>query len=124
MFVNNDIESSITKTFNNRYFFTTFFKLSIFWRKVMDIVDLIKDLITKTVIISWLLFLLTWIIGWAIKGSPIPMGKTRRVGQSLVEDAVWGAFWLAVGTSIFWLITYISSFLGNVYPQPPIPQLP
>lgn len=90
----------------------------------MDIVDLIKDLITKTVIISWLLFLLTWIIGWAIKGSPIPMGRARRAGQSLVEDAVWGAFWLAIGTSVFWLITYISSFLGNVYPQPPVPQLP
>ncbi|MEM0006243.1 MAG: DNA import protein CedA1 [Ignisphaera sp.] len=89
----------------------------------MDIINLIKDLINKTVMVSWLLFLLTWIIGWAIKGSPIPMGKTRRIGQGLIEDAIWGAFWVAIGTSVFWLITYISSFLGNAYPQPPMPQI-
>lgn len=90
----------------------------------MDIISLIKDLINKTVTVSWLLFLLTWIIGWAIKGSPIPMGKARRIGQGLIEDAIWGAFWVAIGTSIFWLITYISSFISDVYPQPPLPRLP
>lgn len=90
----------------------------------MDVISLIKDLIGKIVVISWLLFLLTWILGWAIKGSPIPSGKIRRIGQSLIEDAIWGAFWVAIGTSIFWLISYISSALGNIMPQPPIPELP
>ncbi|MEM1644362.1 MAG: DNA import protein CedA1 [Ignisphaera sp.] len=90
----------------------------------MDIITLVKDLINKIVIVSWLLFLLTWVIGWAIKGSPIPSGKIRRVGQGLIEDAVWGAFWVAIGTSIFWLISYISTALGNSLPQPPVPQLP
>ncbi|MCC6016231.1 MAG: hypothetical protein LM582_04205 [Desulfurococcaceae archaeon] len=90
----------------------------------MDIIALIKDLINKIVVVSWLLFLLTWIIGWAIKGAPIPSSKVRRVGQGLIEDAIWGAFWVAIGTSIFWLITYISSALGTAMPNPPTPQLP
>lgn len=90
----------------------------------MDIILLVKDLIGKIVIISWLLFLLTWIIGWAIRGSPIPSNKIRKTGQSLIEDAIWGAFWVAIGTSIFWLISYISTALGNTLPQPPLPQLP
>jgi hypothetical protein len=89
----------------------------------MDVVSLIKDLISKAVVIAWLLFFLSWIIGWAIKGAPIPIGKARRIGQSIIEDAVWGAFWVAIGTSIFWLIIYISSSLGNALPPPPTPQL-
>ncbi len=90
----------------------------------MDLLTLIKTFIDKAVVISWFLFLLTWIIGWAIKGSPIPIGKARRVGQGLVEDAVWGAFWIAVGSSVFWLIYYIASLLSTSFPQPPKPQLP
>ncbi|MEM0026829.1 MAG: DNA import protein CedA1 [Ignisphaera sp.] len=90
----------------------------------MDIITLIKDLISKTVVVAWLLFFLTWLIGWAIKGAPIPMGRVRKIGQGLIEDAVWGAFWVAVGTTIFWLITYIASYIGNALPPPPSPQLP
>jgi hypothetical protein len=52
------------------------------------------------------------------------MGRVRKVGQSLIEDAVWGAFWIAVGTTLFWFITYISSYLGNALPSPPTPQMP
>jgi hypothetical protein len=102
----------------------TFYKYEKFWEIKMDIVSLIKDLISKTVMIAWLLFFLSWIIGWAIKGAPIPMGRARKLGQSLIEDAVWGAFWIAVGTTIFWFITYISSYLGNALPSPPTPQVP
>ncbi len=90
----------------------------------MDIVTFIKSLISKVVTIAWLLFLLTWVIGWAIRGSPIPIGKARKVGQGLIEDAVWGAFWIAMGTSIFWLIVYIASAIGTAYPAPPLPELP
>jgi len=90
----------------------------------MDLVSLIKTFINKAVIVSWFLFLLTWIIGWAIKGSPIPIGKARRVGQGLIEDAVWGAFWIAIGSTIFWLIYYIASMLSTKFPNPPLPQLP
>jgi len=42
----------------------------------------------------------------------------------MIEDAVWGAFWIAVGSALFWLVTYIASYLGQTFPQPPQPQLP
>ncbi len=90
----------------------------------MDIAAFIKDLIVKVVAIAWLLFILSWIIGWAIKGSPIPMGKARRVGQGLIEDAVWGAFWVALGSTIFWLISYIATSLGTSFPAPPQVEVP
>jgi len=93
-------------------------------REQLDVLALIKDLITKATAIAWFLFLLTWTVGWAIKGAPIPIGKARRVGQGMIEDAVWGAFWIAVGSSLFWLVTYIASYLGQTFPQPPQPQLP
>ncbi len=51
--------------------------------------------------IAWALFLLTWSIGWAIKGSPIPSSKVKKIGTSMVEDAVWAAFWLALGSTVF-----------------------
>jgi len=41
----------------------------------MDLISLIKELITNIVIVSWFLFILSWIIGWTIKGAPIPIGK-------------------------------------------------
>jgi len=90
----------------------------------MDLISLIKELIANIVIVSWLLFILSWIIGWTIKGAPIPIGKARRIGQGLVEDAIWGAFWVAIGSTVFWLIYYIASQLGTQYPSPPYPQIP
>ncbi|RLG76342.1 MAG: hypothetical protein DRO12_04485, partial [Thermoprotei archaeon] len=74
----------------------------------MELVSFIKDLIVKVMVIAWFTFFLTWLIGWAIKGSPIPFSKVRRVGQGLVEDAVWAALWLALGSTIFWFVSYIA----------------
>jgi len=53
--------------------------------------------------------MLSWAIGWLLKGSPIPIYRVKRFGQDIVEDAILGAFWLAVGTSIFALIKYLAS---------------
>ncbi len=75
--------------------------------KLSDIVSFINTLTTRIVTIAWGLFLLTWSIGWLLKGSPIPFMRVKRAGQDLVEDAVWAAFWLALGSSIFALISYI-----------------
>lgn len=72
-----------------------------------DLVSFISNLTTKIVTIAWGLFLLTWSIGWLLRGSPIPFMRVKRAGQDLVEDAVWAAFWLALGSSIFALISYI-----------------
>ena len=74
-----------------------------------DIIGLISDLTNKIVAVAWALFLLTWSIGWTLRGSPVPFTRIKRVGTSLVEDSVWAAFWLAVGSTIFSLITKLVS---------------
>lgn len=72
-----------------------------------DIVGLIQNITNQVTAIAWALFVLTWSIGWTLRGSPIPFAKLKRTGASLIEDSVWAAFWLAVGSSIFAFITYI-----------------
>ncbi len=85
----------------------------------MSVLSFIQQLTTQLMSIAWLLFLVTWIVGWAIKGSPVPFHKVKRAGQSLVEDAVMAAFWMAMGSTIFAIISYI---VNNVYqPMPPAP---
>jgi len=70
---------------------------------------LISDLTTRIVMAAWALFMLSWALGWLLKGSPVPIYRVKRFGQDMVEDAILGAFWLAVGTSIFALIKYLAA---------------
>lgn len=69
--------------------------------------DFITHLTSRVTAIAWALFLLTWSIGWTLRGSPLPFSKLKRVGTSMIEDAIWAAFWLAMGSTIFSLITWI-----------------
>jgi hypothetical protein len=72
-----------------------------------DIVSIIQDLTNKVTAIAWALFVLTWSVGWTLRGSPIPFAKLKRTGSSFIEDSVWAAFWLAVGSSLFAFISYL-----------------
>lgn len=86
----------------------------------MDIVSFVQSLTVQIMAIAWVLFLVSWVIGWAIRGAPIPIHKVKKAGQSLVEDAVMAAFWMAIGSSVFALISYLTT---NIYqPLPPPPQ--
>ncbi len=73
----------------------------------MDPVNFVQDLTTKITALAWSLFILTWSIGWTLKGSPIPFSRIKKTGESLVEDSIWASFWLAMGTTIFTLVSYI-----------------
>ncbi|MCC6052659.1 MAG: hypothetical protein LM569_00435 [Desulfurococcaceae archaeon] len=86
-----------------------------------DLVEFIKGLITLIVVIAWFVFLLAWIIGWLIRGLPIPFLRVKKLGNKFIEDAVWAAFWLAMGTTVFAIIAYVTSSLQLPMPQPPIP---
>ena len=77
------------------------------------ILDLINSLTQQVVSAAWGLFLLTWSIGWILRGAPIPFLRVKRAGQDLVEDAVWAAFWLAIGSTIFAAISYIAGTISN-----------
>lgn len=74
---------------------------------VESLIDFISELTRKVTALAWALFLLTWSIGWTLRGAPIPFSKLKRVGGSLVEDSIWAAFWLAMGSTVFSIITYI-----------------
>ncbi len=78
-----------------------------------DLVEFISSLTMRVASIAWGLFLLAWSIGWLLRGSPIPFVRVKRVGQDLVEDAIWAAFWLAIGSSVFALVSYIASSIGQ-----------
>lgn len=81
---------------------------------VEDVIELVEDLTQKVTALAWALFLLTWSIGWTLRGAPIPFSKLKRAGTSLVEDSVWAAFWLALGSTVFSIIMYIvSSIVGG-----------
>jgi len=84
-----------------------------------NIISFIQNLIVSITLIAWIAFFLTWVIGWAIKGSPIPFMRIKRTGERMVEDAVWAAFWLAIGSSVFALIAYIASAFYQPLPEPP-----
>ncbi|MEB3758238.1 MAG: hypothetical protein GSR76_05225 [Desulfurococcales archaeon] len=73
----------------------------------MDAVQFIQDLTTKVTAIAWSMFILTWSIGWTLKGAPIPFARLKRTGDSLIEDSIWASFWLAMGTTVFALVSYV-----------------
>ncbi|WP_440060069.1 DNA import protein CedA1 [Thermogladius sp. 4427co] len=85
----------------------------------MDIVEFVKSITIQVVIVAWALFFLSWVVGWALKGMPIPFTRVKKVGERILEDGVWAAFWLAVGSSVFALISYIASSLYQPLPPPP-----
>ena len=78
-----------------------------------ELLQFIQDATTKVTTLAWALFLFTWSIGWMLRGAPIPIGRVKRVGNSLVEDSVWAAFWLAVGSTIFNFIVYIVNIITS-----------
>jgi uncharacterized membrane protein YkvI len=85
----------------------------------MDLVEFIRSLIATIVVIAWFVFLLSWVVGWLVKGLPIPFLRVKKLGSKIIEDAIWAAFWLAMGTTIFAVIAYIASSINLPMPQPP-----
>lgn len=87
----------------------------------VDLVELVRGMTIIVMSVAWFVFLVSWAIGWALKGSPIPFRSMKRTGQSLIEDSILAAFWLAMGTTIFALISYITSSISLPMPPPPTP---
>lgn len=78
-----------------------------------DITQFLSDLTVKIATAAWTVFLLSWSVGWLLRGTPIPSLRLKRTGQGLIEDAIWAAFWLAIGSSVFALIQYVAGFFGE-----------
>jgi hypothetical protein len=77
----------------------------------MDLVELIDQWTSRLVALAWSLFLLTWTIAWTLRGAPIPSSKIKRVGTSLAEDAIWAAFWLALGSTVFAAVVRLADII-------------
>jgi hypothetical protein len=84
--------------------------------EMTSITEYIESLATQVTLASWSVFLLAWSIGWVLRGSPIPLARVRRAGQSFIEDAVWAAFWLSVGSLVFALVSRIAQVLQGSGP--------
>jgi hypothetical protein len=87
----------------------------------MDLVEFVKNITVQVVVVAWALFFLSWVVGWALKGLPIPSTRVKKTGERILEDGVWAAFWLAVGSSVFALVSYIASAIYQPLPPPPTP---
>ncbi|BBD71932.1 hypothetical protein HS1genome_0321 [Sulfodiicoccus acidiphilus] len=75
----------------------------------MTLASLISSMTTDVTTVAWSLFILAWAVGWALKGSPLPIFRVKRAGQGIIEDVILAAFWLALGTTVFAAITYFAS---------------
>ena len=84
----------------------------------MALIDFVNSLSVQVSALAWGLFLLTWSLGWILRGAPIPFLRVKRAGQSLVEDAIWAAFWLAMGSTLFSLISFLVQIVGSEVPSP------
>ena len=80
----------------------------------MDIhgyINTIYDWTMKAMIVAWALVGLSWVIGWALRGAPIPILRIKKFGNSLVEDAVIAALWLALGSTVFFVIATVAKYV-------------
>jgi len=80
---------------------------------VQEVIEFIQGVTQDITALAWALFLLTWSIGWTLRGTPIPIGRLKRTGTSLIEDSVWAAFWLAIGSTIFSFILYVAGLIAG-----------
>ena len=59
--------------------------------------------------IAWLIFLVSYAVGWLIKGAPIPLYNFKEMGQNILYEALLAAFFLAIGSTIFYAISTVAS---------------
>ena len=78
---------------------------------IYDILGLVQNIYTEVSEIAWAVFLLAWGVGWAVRGSPIPVFRIKKGGQDIIEDAVIAALAVAVASSVFAFIHYLA---GNI----------
>ena len=79
---------------------------------VQSYINMIYDWTAKAMIVAWALVGLSWVVGWALRGAPIPILRVKKFGNSLVEDAVIAALWLALGSTVFFIIASIARVIA------------
>jgi hypothetical protein len=82
---------------------------------VTDLLTRIAWTTTQINLIALALFALSWALGSAIKGSPIPFREWKEFGNGIRMDALKAAFelalWSGISALIGWIAVAISSSL-------------
>ena len=78
---------------------------------LQDYINLIYDWTLKVTVIAWALVGLSWAIGWMLRGAPIPILRIKKFGNTLIEDAIIAALWLALGSTVFFLIATAAKYV-------------
>ena len=75
---------------------------------IIDLLTRIAWATTQINLIALALFALSWALGSAIKGSPIPFREWKEFGNGIRTDALKAAFELALWSGISALISWIA----------------
>lgn len=60
----------------------------------------LNNIYTDVSNLAWGIFILAWVIGAVLRGSPLPF-KFKKGGDDLLTDAAIGALLVAIGTTVF-----------------------
>jgi hypothetical protein len=78
-----------------------------------DLLNTIATLTTQLTLLATALFGLSWVIGSALAGSPLPFRDWKEFGKGLRTDAIKAAFelmlWSAISALVSWIAVVISS---------------
>jgi hypothetical protein len=82
---------------------------------ISDLLNTIATLTTQITLLATALFGLSWVIGSALAGSPLPFREWKEFGRGLRMDAIKAAFelmlWSALSSLVSWIAVLISSAL-------------
>ena len=73
----------------------------------------IATLTTQLTLLATALFGLSWVIGSALAGSPLPFKEWKEFGRGLRNDAIKAAFELMLWSAIFALVSWISVIISQ-----------
>lgn len=79
---------------------------------IAQVTQKIAETTTAISLISMGLFGLTYLVGYLLKGSPIPWRDIKEFGNGLSNDAIRAALMMALWSAILSLITWIVSVIS------------
>lgn len=79
---------------------------------IAQLTQKIAETTTSISLISMGMFGLTYLIGYLLKGAPVPWADIKQFGNGLTNDAIRSSLMMALWTSILSLITWIVSVIA------------
>ena len=64
----------------------------------------VNSLTTTIMEIGWGIVILAFVVGWVIRGSPIPFYDLKDHGHRFIYDAILAAVFISIGSTLFYII--------------------